>query len=251
MSSKKILIILILSLFIIGIYLIYNKKIKQKSQDSGQEQTSNVPSEQSNENGNSKKEEITRSDNSKLKTNEIQAQLVANKIERFNPPDNIEIKTKYSNKEDFIDYLKNHSHFKIPNKFNNFFVDNVVAVPKDKFDPKKEYLWKDSENIFYNSSATYQNYNHSKYAVLVDKETKKISLSNGVFILKYESDISHTHELENKFSVKVISNFKNEKLLIVRANQHSNLLDTYKNLKNTKIFTSVELELTSSYEKLK
>lgn len=251
MSLKKILIILILSLFIIGIFIVFSKKIKSKSQNSGQEQTFNVPGAQPNEKGNSKKEEITKSDNSKLKENEMKEELFANKIERFNPSDNLQIKTKYTNQEDFIDYLKKRSNFKMSNKFNYFFVDNVVAVPKDQFNSKKEYLWMDNKNIYYNSSSTYQNYDHNKYVVLVDKKTKTFALSNGMYVLKYNNSIGNWQEIENKFNVKIVSNFENDKILIVRANKHSNLLDTYKNLKNAKVFSSVELELTSSYEKLK
>lgn len=251
MSIKKILIILILFLFIIGIYVIISKKMKSKSQNTGQEQTANIHSAQPNENGISKKEEITSSDNSKLKAKEINAELFASKIERFNPPDNIQIKTKYTNQEEFINYLRNKANFKVPNKFNYFFVDNVVAVPKDKYNSKKDYLWQDNKNIYYNSSSTFQNYDHNKYVVIVDKKIKTLALSNGMYVLKYNNSIINAHEIENKFNVKVISNFASDKLLIVRANKHSNLLDTYKNLKNSKVFNSVELELTSSYLKLK
>ncbi len=243
MRFKKLLLLIIIILFF-GFFVYYFKNSKQEVHTTSQENNSNLQTKNENIVVNN---ETKSSENSNIKQNEITKEEFMKELERSSINAKLEIKTLYNNQENFVKYLQDNSRVKFSNKTNYYFVDNISAVSVSKYDPKKEYLWVDNENIYYKSSTTYQRYDQNKYIVLLEKETNRFMLSNGMYILKYKEPITNTNDFENKFNVKVVSNYSNDKIMIARAKQHTNLLEIYNNLKNVKTLQSIELEVISSY----
>lgn len=152
-----------------------------------------------------------------MKENKPSQEETMQYIYRFTPKDKLNVKTVYNNVEDFVKELKSNSHMRLSSSSNYYFVDNIVAIPKIAEQKNKEILWQDSSNLYYKSSTTYQHYDQNKYIVMLDKETGRYSLTSGVYVIKYKNVIENKLEFENKNRVKILSDFNNDKIIIVKA----------------------------------
>lgn len=249
MNFKKISIILILVIILFGIYIFFFKSKHERENISDKKNNTSL-NENLGNNSDSENKKITEQ-NDKIKENKPSQEETIQYISRFNPKDKLHVKTVYSNVEDFVKVLKSNSHMRLSSSSNYYFVDNIVAVPITAEPKNKEILWQDSSNLYYKSSTTYQHYDKNKYIVMLDKETGRYALTNGVYALKYKNAIENKLEFENKNSVKILSDFNNDKIIIVKAEQRSNLLEVYKKLKAEKNIEKVDLEITSSDLKAK
>ncbi len=244
MSYKKVTIILLIVLFLFGIYIFFFKN-KHEQENISDKKSNTSLNENLGNNSESENKKLTEQ-NEKMKASKPSQEEAMQYISRFNANDKLNVKTVYSNVEDFVNVLKSNSHMRLSSSSNYYFVDNIVAIPKIAEQKNKEILWQDSSNFYYKSSTTYQNYDQNKYIVMLDKETGRFALTSGVYVLKYKNTIENKLEFENKNRIKILSDFNSDKIIIVKAEKGSNLLEIYKKLKSEKNIDKVDLEITSS-----
>ncbi len=246
MTFKKISIILILIFFLVGIYIFFFKnKNKQNMENVSEQKNSNLPNPNSPSNSEVEKKQVSENVE-KIKENKPSKEEAMQYLTRFSPKNKSNYKTVYTNVEDFVKVLKTNSHMRLSSSSSYYFVDNIVAIPKTVKQKNKEILWEDTSNLYYKSSTTYQHYDQNKYIVMLDKETGRYALTSGIYIVKYKNNFENKHDFENKNRVKILSDYTNDKIVMLRAEQHSNLLEIFKKLKSEKNFEKVDLEITTS-----
>lgn len=150
----------------------------------------------------------------------------------------------FMNKQDFINYISQKTKTESEIYSNYFFVTGVVALDIQTIHSSvaNNVLWYDDFNIFVESTSAYYNFDAEKGILLFNKNSNKIFVTNGVFTVKYNNDLLDLESIESKFDVKIIYIFKDDKILAIRANHGSNLLQIYHSLKSDNRFQSVTIE---------
>nr|BFD30877.1 hypothetical protein GTC16762_04950 [Pigmentibacter ruber] len=228
MRLKNIfLMFIIIFVAIIGIIFLENYQKSSELKQKNNTMTKNEPNNSEDE-----KKEI---DKGLEELNKQKNEAEVKKLNRI-------VKTKY-NEEDFKKYIKDKINRKIPNYENLYFIDNISAVYKNSDELiNREYLWQDSQFLYYKSNNKYDNFSNEEYLALFDKNSNNIYTTNGFFILKHKKDPINFSGMYDKNNVDKIIDIKDE-ISIVRAKNNSNLVKIYESFLTDKNLISASLEI--------
>ncbi|BBH52709.1 hypothetical protein [Fluviispira sanaruensis] len=154
---------------------------------------------------------------------------------------------------EFKVYLKKEAHKKIPTLNNWSFVNNVLAMDKkDLKDPNKKILWED-DNFYYvrtnssNLNGSYEQFNPKFSLVAFQNDTSTVGIVNGFFIIELKQKINDIYAFEAQNHVKLISSYPKSKIIVVRAKENSNILQTLQSLKANPNIKNSNLEIITGF----
>ncbi|WP_186648900.1 hypothetical protein [Fluviispira vulneris] len=154
---------------------------------------------------------------------------------------------------EFKVFLKKSTNKKIPATNNWSFVKNVLAIDKKYLkDPNKKILWED-DNFYYvrtnssNMNGSYEHFNPNFSLVAFQKETSSVGIFNGFFIVELKQKINDLLAFETQNNVKIISSYPKSNILVLRAREKSNILQTLDTLKINPNIKNSNLEIITDF----
>ncbi|KAB8033396.1 hypothetical protein [Fluviispira multicolorata] len=252
--NYKIIIILsaVILLLFIGVKIlkkdekIESQKVEEKvleqplqSNAQGEKEVINLPAELTKE-----QKEIL----SKAPKNRFERDMLLLEEKNKNLHKNVEFK-----ESEFKVFLKKEANRKIPSTNNWSFVNNVLAMDKKNLkDPNKKILWED-DNFYYvrtNSSemnGSYEHFNPKFSLVAIQNDTFSVGIVNGFFIIELKQKINDIHAFEIQNHVKLISSYPKSNIIVVRAQEKSNILQTIYDLKINPNIKDSNLEIITGF----